>query len=85
MIPRDALRILGSCKKGTQESAGISRIGTGNEESYNEDLANHFGLKLYADSGNVMGVDTTDVHAGKLWCSEITHIECRRCLCSGMQ
>ena len=30
------------------------------KESYQEDLANHFGLELYADGGNVMGVATTD-------------------------
>ena len=29
------------------------------KESYKEDLANHFGLELYADDGNVMGVATT--------------------------
>jgi len=26
------------------------------KESYEEDLASHFGLKLYADDGNAMGV-----------------------------
>jgi len=36
------------------------------KESYKEDLANHFGLELYADGGNVMGVATTEVYAGKL-------------------
>jgi hypothetical protein len=30
------------------------------KESYQEDLANHFGLELYADGGNGMGVATTD-------------------------
>ena len=39
------------------------------QESYEEDLANHFGLALYADDGNVMGVSTTEVYAGKLLCS----------------
>jgi len=52
-------------------------------ESYKEDLANHFGLELYADGGNIMGVATTEVHAGKLLSSEITHTECRHCSCCG--
>lgn len=42
------------------------------KESYKEDLANHFGLELYADDGNVVGVATTEVYAGKLTSSEIT-------------
>jgi len=46
-------------------------------ESYKEDLDNHFGLELYADGGNVMGVATTEVYAGKLLSSKITHTECR--------
>ena len=46
------------------------------QESYEEDLANHFGLELYADDGNVMGV-ATEVYTGKLLSSEITHAECR--------
>jgi hypothetical protein len=53
------------------------------KESYKEDLANHFGLELYADDGNVMGVATTEVYAGKLLSSEITHTECRHCECRG--
>ena len=36
------------------------------KESYKEDLASHFGLELYADGGNVMGVATTKRYAGKL-------------------
>jgi len=36
------------------------------KESTKEDLANHFGLELYADGGNVMGVATTEGYAGKL-------------------
>jgi len=52
-------------------------------ESYKEDLPNHFGLELYADGGNVMGVATTEVYAGKLLSSEITHTECRHCSCCG--
>ena len=52
-------------------------------ESYKEDLANHFGLELYADGGNVMGVATTEVYAGKLLSSEITPTECRHCLRCG--
>jgi hypothetical protein len=36
------------------------------KESNKEDLANHFGLELYADGGNVMGVATTEGYAGKL-------------------
>jgi hypothetical protein len=51
------------------------------KESYMEDLANHFGLELYADGGNVKGVATTEVYAGKLLNSEITHTECRHCVC----
>ena len=53
-------------------------------ESYKEDLANRFGLELYADGGNVMGVATTEVYAGKLLSSEITPTECRHSLCCGM-
>ncbi len=30
------------------------------KESTKEDLANHFGLELYAEGGNVMGVATTE-------------------------
>jgi len=52
-------------------------------ESYKEDLANHFGLELYADGGNDMGVATTEVYAGKLLSSEITRTECRHCSCCG--
>ena len=52
-------------------------------ESYKDDVANHFGRELYADGGNVMGVATTEVYAGKLLSSEITHTECRHCLCCG--
>ncbi|MCY2979456.1 MAG: hypothetical protein NTU79_12400 [Planctomycetota bacterium] len=36
------------------------------KESTKEDLANHFGLELYADGGNVMGVVTTEGYTGKL-------------------
>jgi hypothetical protein len=36
------------------------------KESYRNDLANHFGLELYADGGNVVGVATTEGYAGKL-------------------
>jgi len=54
-------------------------------ESYKEDLANHFGLELYADGGNVMGVATTEVHAGKLLSSEITRTECRTVRVAGRQ
>jgi hypothetical protein len=53
------------------------------KESYKEDLANHFGLELYANGGNVVGVATTEVYAGKLLSSEITHAERRHCLCCG--
>ena len=53
------------------------------KECYKEDLANRFGLELYADDGNVMGVATTEVYAGKLLSSEITLTECRHCLCCG--
>ena len=57
-------------------------------DSFKEDLADHFGLELYADGGNVMDVATTEVateavHAGKLLSSEITHSECWNCLCCG--
>ena len=36
------------------------------KESTKEDLANHFGLELYADGGKVMGVATTQGYAGNL-------------------
>ena len=36
------------------------------KESTKEDLGNHFGLELYADGGNVMGVATAVGYAGKL-------------------
>jgi len=35
------------------------------KESYKEDLANHFGHESYADDGNVVGVATAVVYAGK--------------------
>ena len=41
------------------------------KESTKEDLANHFGLESYADDGNVVGVATAVVCAGKLLSSEI--------------
>jgi len=43
------------------------------KKSYREDLASNSGLELYADDGNVMGVATTEVVAGKLVSSEINH------------
>lgn len=49
------------------------------KESYKEDLANHFGPELYADTGDGVGVATTGVHAGKLMSSEIKSSECRHC------
>ena len=52
------------------------------KESYSEDLASHTGLELYAGDGNVMGVATTEVHAGELLSSEITLFVRRPCLCS---
>jgi hypothetical protein len=36
------------------------------KESTQEDLANHFGVELYADGVDVMGVATTEGYAGKL-------------------
>jgi hypothetical protein len=48
------------------------------KESDKEDLANHFGHESYADDGNVVGVATAVVYAGKLLSSEITHTECRK-------
>ena len=53
------------------------------KESYSEDIASHTGLELYADGGNVVGVATTEVHAGELLSSEITLFVRRPCLCSG--
>ena len=41
------------------------------KESYKEDLANQFGLELYADGDNAMGLATTEGYAGKLLSSEI--------------
>ena len=43
------------------------------KESYKEDLASNFGLELYADDGNGLGVATAEVYAGKLMSSEINH------------
>jgi len=55
------------------------------KESYKEDLANYFGLELYADGGNVMGVATTEGYVGKLLSSvpHPYHTGCRHCLCCG--
>jgi hypothetical protein len=50
------------------------------KEFYKEDLANHFGIELYADGRNIMGVATAEVDAGKLLSSENTRTECRHCL-----
>ena len=68
---------------GTREIAGVNRIGVGMRESYKENLANHFGLKLYTDGGKVLGVATTEVYAGNLLSSEITRTECRHGWCCG--
>lgn len=53
------------------------------KESYKEDLASNFGLELYADDGNVMGVATAEVYAGKLLSSEIIHSVRRHCCVCG--
>ena len=49
------------------------------KESFREDLASHYGLELYADDGNGMGVAETEVYAGKLMSSEINHSVRRLC------
>jgi hypothetical protein len=51
-----------------KRDAGNRREGM--KESYKEDLASHFGHESYADDGNVVGVATAVVYAGKLWCRE---------------
>ena len=53
------------------------------KESYKEDLASNFGLELYADDDNVMGVATAEVYAGKLMSSEINHSVLRHCCVCG--
>ena len=49
------------------------------KESYREDIASYSGLELYADDGNVVGVATAEVYAGKLMSSEINHFVRRHC------
>jgi len=53
------------------------------KESYKEDLASNFGLELYADDGNGLGVATAEVYAGKLMSSEINHSVRRHCSACG--
>ena len=49
------------------------------QESYKEDLANHFGLEPYAVGGNIGGVASARGNAGQLLSSEITNFACRSC------
>jgi len=53
------------------------------KESYKVDLASNFGLELYADDGNGLGVATAEVYAGKLMSSEINHSVRRHCCVCG--
>jgi len=53
------------------------------KESYKEDLASNFGLELYADDGNGLGVATAEVYAGKLMSFEINHSVRRHCCVCG--
>jgi len=50
------------------------------KESTKEDLANHFGVELYADGVDVMGVATTEVYAGKLL-SSVPHPQSADSVC----
>jgi hypothetical protein len=47
--------------------------------SYSEDLASHAGPELYAGDGNITGVATTGVHAGRVLSSEMRRSVCRPC------
>ena len=49
------------------------------QESYKEDLANHFGLDPYAVGGDSGGVALVRGNAGQPWSSEITSFVCRSC------
>ena len=53
---------------GTRESAGVNRIGVGNERVLQRRFSQSLwlGLELYADGGDVLGVATTEGYAGKL-------------------
>ena len=53
------------------------------KESNREDVASNSGLELCADDGNVMGVATTEVVAGKLMSSEIKDSLRRNCCVCG--
>jgi len=54
------------------------------KESYEESLANDFGLQRRCDSGNNVVLSVRDeVHAGKLLSSEISIFACRPCLDKG--
>jgi len=55
---------IGENPKGHRKAPGKTALELGMKESYKEDLANQFGLELYADGGNVMGIATTEVYAG---------------------
>ncbi len=47
------------------------------KESHSEDLASHAGPELYAGDGNITGVATTGVHAGRVLSSEMRKSVCR--------
>ena len=49
------------------------------KESYEEDLANHFGLEPYAGDGNIAGVASARGNAGQPLSSEIKNFVCRSC------
>ena len=46
---------------GRKKAPGYAGLELGMRDSFKEDLANHFGLELYADGGNVMGVGVPNV------------------------
>ena len=49
------------------------------KESCRDDIASYSGFELYADDGNVVGVVTAEVYAGKLLSYEINHSVRRHC------
>lgn len=50
------------------------------KESYEEDVADHFGLQRRGDGGNNVVLSVrAEGQAGQLWSSEITTLACRPC------
>ncbi len=60
------------------KAPGLTGLELGMQESYSENLASYAGPESYAGGGNIAGVATTGVHAGKLLSSEIITSVCRR-------